>query len=175
MCAMMRAVRNADLKRRACVRRVGRYRRRRSRLKRLRRAKGGAARCEARAVSCSCCVVLCWTVWCRWCGTCLRAGGSINRFSQSQDQPQVSIAIAMSKKTDVCVWVCVVLCFALGGVRRGVKRMLLRRSSDEVNSGLSIQTRLWRQCFQNPLGLGRGMGEGGFVGVIRGWVGDDGG
>lgn len=59
-----------------------------------------------------------------WCGYVFTRGGSINqsinRLLKSQDQPQVSIAIdgVQKKETDVCgvrVWVCVVLCFALGG------------------------------------------------------------
>ena len=117
MCAMMRAVRNADLKRRACVRRVGRYRRRRSRLKRLRRAKGGAARCEARAVSCSCCVVLDSVVsMVRYVFT----RGWINQSLFSVSGPASSFDSDSDVKKNGCV--CMGVCCTVFRARRGEER-----------------------------------------------------
>lgn len=52
-----------------------------------------------------------------------------------------------------------------------MKRRLLRRSSDEVNSGLLFKLdsgdRMGAKLVAKPAGSW-GMGEGGFVGVIRG-------
>ena len=126
MCAMMRAVRNADLKRRACVR-VGRYRRRRrvwwfAIETTTAWEGGGAARCEARAVSYRVRVVL---------DSCSVDGmvryvftrGWINQSLFSVSGPASSFDsdsdVQLKKRMCVCVYgmgVCCT-CFALGGVR----------------------------------------------------------